>query len=80
MLKLLTLTMILSTNVYSEVDEDQINQIISESKRTRAEISESEKNRSPANSIQNWNDFERVMKDNDQNWEREVNNLIKEYE
>ena len=80
MFKLLTLTMILSNSAYSEVYEEQVNRIIKESKKTRAEISESEKNRSPANSIQNWNDFERVMKDNDQNWEKEVNNLIEEYE
>ena len=61
-------------------DESEITKTIQNSEETRKVVSKNNKERTPANSsIDNWNDFEKVMKD-DNNWENSVNSLIEEYE
>ena len=78
--KIITLILLIPTISFSLVDEKNIGKTISKSKETRDQIEAQLKTRNPANaSINNWNDFEEVMK-SDNDWENEVNSIIKEYE
>ena len=63
---------------FSQVDEQSIKNTISISEQTRKDVANKITERMPANSLDNWNDFEKVMSD-DSDWTNELDNMIEEY-
>lgn len=72
---------IISSNTYSEqnISKEDVQKVVTKSQETRSQIENKKNPRMPANSITNWRDFENVMQRSDEDWDKEVDDIIKEY-
>ena len=81
-MKFFTLTIFfISSITFAEqnITKEDVNKLISKSQKTRNQIENKNNPRMPANSITNWKDFENVMKRSDEDWDKEIDDIIKEY-
>ena len=56
----------------------EISEVINNSKEARSEVEKNLAKRMPANSIDNWNEFEQAMT-NDTKWSNQLENIIEEH-
>ena len=56
----------------------EISEVINNSKEARNEVEKNLAKRMPANSIDNWNEFEQAMT-NDTKWSNQLENIIEEH-
>ena len=75
---IIILPLVCLSNSNNQKVPSEISEVINNSKEARNEVEKNLAKRMPANSIDNWNEFEQAMT-NDAEWSNQLENIIEEH-